>query len=61
MAIAIDAARRDDAALGVDLPAAGAELGADYRDTAVDDADVGTGGRTQSPVCQSVRPDRIRP
>ena len=37
MAMAIDAARRDDAALGVDLPPAGAELGADCRDTAVDD------------------------
>ena len=42
MTVAVDAAGRDDAALGVDLAPAGAELCADRRDTAVDDADVGT-------------------
>src|SRR5262249_58980703 len=39
--MAVDATRRDDVALGVDLPAAGAELRADRRDAAVDDSDVG--------------------
>src|SRR5262249_56555163 len=39
--MAVDTARRDDAALRVDLPAAGAELRADRRDAAIDDSDVG--------------------
>src|SRR5262245_66138924 len=41
MTMAVDTTRRDDVALGVDLPAAGAEFRADRRDAAVDDPDVG--------------------
>ena len=39
--MAVDTARRDNAALGIDLPAAGTDFRADRHDAAVDHSDVG--------------------
>ena len=39
--MAVDTARRDDVAVGVDLSAAAADFRADRRDAAVDHSDVG--------------------